>query len=274
MPFKLSLLPNPSKDFTTIIDWSDSNTHYTSSALLNLTITFNNAVDGARITAKIANIGTSTMSITWPLGVFGADTSIAAGTTKIITLTKIKNATYATLENTCNTSKTFTTSGTFTVPTGVTKAIIYITPSTGGGASATNPTTYPNVGISGGGGGYAANTTQQISVTPGLTYAVNVGAAGTAGSSSNGGNGGTTTITQGASTLVSVAGGQGGLMNGQAGLLGGSGINGGVNPFRTSSIGGTGGTPGYWWHSPIGNYLFPGTAPTAGTAAIVTVQFI
>lgn len=112
----------------------------------------------------------------------------------------------------------FTSSGTFTVPSNVTK--VYVEVWGGGGGSS------GNAGSSGAGGGYAAG---YLAVTPGAGVAVTVGAAGTAGASGSGaGAGGTSSI-----STVSATGGAAG--NGGPGA-------GGVGSGGTLNITGQGGT--------------------------------
>src|ERR1041384_1475161 len=81
-------------------------------------------------------------------------------------------------------SQTFTATGTWTAPGGVTSVVVKCWGGGGGGGgTAVNPS-------AGGGGAGGAFSTSTITVVPYTTYTVTVGAAGTAGSNS-GGNGGT-----------------------------------------------------------------------------------
>lgn len=107
----------------------------------------------------------------------------------------------------------FTSSGTWICPTGVTCIQVMGWGGGGGGAGGS--------GTKGAGGGGALLGTALLTVVPGTTYTITVGAGGAAGnggtqgsgnpaSSTNGGNGDTTTISTGGVTLLSFAGASGG----------------------------------------------------------------
>ena len=117
-------------------------------------------------------------------------------------------------------TQTFTSSGTFIVPPGVTSIIVecWGAGGAGGGSSANN-----NGGSGGGGGGYCINT---LTVTPGqvINYTVGTGNNGTVG---NGLAGGNTSFL----TVIATGGGGGGADKGAIGV-GGSGSGG------TSTVGG------------------------------------
>ena len=154
----------------------------------------------------------------------------------------------------------FTSSGTFTAPTGVTK--VYISMCGGGGGGTSN-----NNGNHGGGagGGYLLN--YPFTVTPGNGYTVTIGAGGAAGNPASAG--GTTSfdsisVTGGAggtqSTTPAVGGGVGlaaaSSTGGGPSFVGGSGSAGSGNDGR-----GGGGTPfGVGANGP------PGGAGTTGNA--------
>ena len=124
---------------------------------------------------------------------------------------------------------TITTSGTFTIPAGVTTVTAYLWGGGGGGGgSATSGANWSNGG--GGGGGACAFAT--FGVTAGNIYTVTIGAGGTAGTGT-GGTGGTTTFTGAAGTWT--AGG------GTGGTLAGTGSNGTFAGGAGSAVGtGTG----------------------------------
>src|SRR5690554_6195879 len=86
--------------------------------------------------------------------------------------------------------ETFTSSGTWTVPAGVTEITVEAWGAGGGGGGSNSN----NSGGSGGGGG--GHTTNTFSVTPGQSVAYTVGAGGAAGAANagTGGDGGQTTI--------------------------------------------------------------------------------
>ena len=128
----------------------------------------------------------------------------------------------------------FTSSGTFTVPAGVTQVSAVVVGGGGGGAGSDGDRNEGNTG--GGGGGLAYGT---FAVTAGESLTVTVGAAGAAGGEGDdGGAGGTTTIARGATTLLSGGGGQGGLERSTGARAGGA--SGGTE----RDGGGTGGSSG------------------------------
>jgi len=137
-------------------------------------------------------------------------------------------------EGTPQGQQVFTSSGTFTVPTGVTQVSAVVVGGGGGGAGSDGDRNEGNTG--GGGGGLAYGT---FTVSPGESLTVTVGAAGAAGpSGDDGGAGGTTTIARGATTLLSGGGGQGGQERETAARAGGA--SGGTE----RDGGGTGGSSG------------------------------
>jgi hypothetical protein len=116
----------------------------------------------------------------------------------------------------------FTTSGTYTVPTGVTAIEIEVIGGGGGGGF--------NGGGGGGGGGYAKGT---YNVTPGANLAVIIGVGGVSGASFR--DGGTTSV----ATYISATGGKTGIaVSYGGGGAGGVGIGGTIN--RTGGTGGSG----------------------------------
>jgi len=104
-----------------------------------------------------------------------------------------------------NNMQVFTSSGTFTPSSGVTKVFVEVWGAGGGGGGTGNGNF---IGAGGGGGGYTAGF---LTVTPSTTHTVTVGVAGTAGSSGGGtgGTGGTSSFA-GTSTTISSTGGGGG----------------------------------------------------------------
>lgn len=105
---------------------------------------------------------------------------------------------------------TYSTAGTYsyTVPAGITSIIATVVGAGGGGGSSV----FAGDGhgaANGGSGGYYQN--QTISVTPGETLTITIGAGGAGGTSGgDGGTGGTTSIYRGASSLYIATGGSGG----------------------------------------------------------------
>lgn len=131
---------------------------------------------------------------------------------------------------------TFTASGSWTCPEGVTT--VYIDACGGGGGGAYSS---PGAVGGGGGGGAAAVIGASISVTPGVTYTVTIGGPGAAGTSSsvNGMAGGATSF----GSLLVLNGGGGGLSSAGAGAGGGTGGNAGTAGVLNGGIsfGGAGG---------------------------------
>ena len=144
----------------------------------------------------------------------------------------------------------------FTVPAGVT-SISAVTVGGGGGAAGCLGTSNSS---GGGGGGGALSWTNNISVTPGETLTVEVGAGGVGGDStgSAGGDGGDTIISRSGTVLLSAGGGSGGLANAtpqqtvgnsaiggfQLGSADGGGNGGTGGPSRNNNGGGGGGGAG------------------------------
>lgn len=139
-------------------------------------------------------------------------------------------------------SQTFTASGTFTVPSGVTKLYVIGCGGGGGGGSAYSINT-TNIG-SGGGGGGAEATPKIINVLPSENISVVIGSGGA--SNSNGGNsifknfvfaGGKTGISASATTTASVSG-AGGIPSGSGGFGANGGASGNVYAGGSGSFNG------------------------------------
>ena len=153
-------------------------------------------------------------------------------------------------EGTAQGQQIFTTSGTFTVPAGVTQVSAVVV---GGGGGGGDSTAGDEPGAGGGGGGLAYGT---FTVTPGESLTVTVGTGGAGG---EGNNGNATTIARGATTLLSGGGGGGGSSTdgddsgggagGSSGGTerdgGGTGGQGGSTTDSTTGCGGGGGAAGY-----------------------------
>jgi len=105
-------------------------------------------------------------------------------------------------------SQVFTSSGTFTIPTGVTALKVTVDGGGGGGGGCTNYAQPPGSGSS---GGYAIS--YLTGLTSGGTLAVTIGAGG-AGATGNGSSGGTSSVASGTQTIstVSATGGGGGTV--------------------------------------------------------------
>jgi hypothetical protein len=115
--------------------------------------------------------------------------------------TKIPAATNRTVE--------FTSSGTFTVPSGVYSAEFLIVGAGAGGGGCDN--SVATRGSAGGGGGGGAVKQITLPVTPGSSYTITIGAKGTGGAiGAAGANGGFSEVLLGATSLMKAFGGQGG----------------------------------------------------------------
>lgn len=156
----------------------------------------------------------------------------------------------------------FTADGTFVVPPGVTTVYVSGAGGGGGGGGGAGRTSSPNSSGGGGGGGAGRSAYKQpVSVTPGASISIKIGAGGargaagsTGGSGGNGTAGGDTLF----GTLLSLPGGAGGGLgragdgaggaggspggawggDGIAGGRGGDGGSGGSCPFGTAGGGG------------------------------------
>lgn len=120
----------------------------------------------------------------------------------------------------------FTASGTFTIPTGITRVKMTIVGGGGGGGGGTSGTGCGDLPDAGGGvvGGGAA-VKWLTSLTPGNTLTVTRGAGGAGGASpgGNGTSGGTSSVASGTETITTVS-----ATGGAAGIGSGGGGNGGV----------------------------------------------
>ena len=141
--------------------------------------------------------------------------------------------------------QTFTSSGTFTIPAG--KSRLALIGSGGGGAGANGSDFYnSSQPAPGGGGGGGVFSVRELTVVPGDTYSVTIGAGGNIGSygsSFNPGNaGGTTNF----ANFVTANGGGGGLAVSNSAAAGGTvSISlGATGVTDVSSSGGNGGTGG------------------------------
>lgn len=127
----------------------------------------------------------------------------------------------------------FTSSGTWTAPSGVYSAKFLVVGAGGGGGGTTQLVTEYAMG---GGAGGGAVKQIDLSVTPGTSYTITIGAKGTGGSgAAAGGSGGFSEVLNGATSLIKCFGGAGGASTTGAGAE--------VNPTATQTMGGGGGRP-------------------------------
>ncbi|MBX9806497.1 MAG: choice-of-anchor D domain-containing protein, partial [Flavobacteriaceae bacterium] len=106
-------------------------------------------------------------------------------------------------------TQTFTTSGTFTVPAGVTNVTVE---AWGGGGAGGAALGNPSAGGGGAGGSYVKNTS--ITVVPNTSYTVTIGAGGLGNNTGNGGAGGSSWFnTTGTILAVGGTGGSGEITN-------------------------------------------------------------
>ena len=134
----------------------------------------------------------------------------------------------------------FTSSGTFTLPTGVTAIKATVVAGGGGGGATSNQS---GGGGGGGGGGYAIQFFTGL--TPGNTLSVTVGGGGAGNSGANGSTGGTSSVASGTQsiTTVSATGGSGGTWS-QSGNPGSGGGGGGTSGGAWALTGGSGSAGG------------------------------
>lgn len=140
-----------------------------------------------------------------------------------------------------NSGQAFTSSGTFTIPSGITKLKVTVLAGGGNGGSSSGVSPYQQVGGGGGAGGSAIKFFTGL--TPGATLAVTVGAAGGASSVASG----TQTI-----TTVSATAGSAGASNGGYSAAGGAG---GIGSGGDANIKGTPGFPSLCHLYNCGQYM-------------------
>jgi hypothetical protein len=183
------------------------------------------------------------------------------------------------LNNSASTTTTvsFTTVGGFnwTAPAGVT-SVSYLVVAGGGGGGSGNISSGRT--RSGGGGGAGGTLYGSLSVTPGTSYAIAIGAAGTGSTSESvwGTNGGNSTF----ASIVSYGGGGGGSSSNEAGQAGGSGggaattdIGGAASPAGQGNAGASGGpNSGSFYGGGGGGASSAGSTTTGGSGYVTAIS--
>jgi len=168
----------------------------------------------------------------------------------------------------------FASSGSWTVPQGVTKILVSgCAGGGGGGGGGASNSTSGGAGSGGGGGAGQFVIKQAISVTPGSTITITIGSGGSGGSGGapnggsggNGGNGGNTTLVTGSTTLLSLSAGAGGGGGGSAGGAAGLGYPSGSFGPDGAAFAGTGGMGA---SSPFGGGGGSGRGAGGGSAGL------
>lgn len=131
----------------------------------------------------------------------------------------------------------FTSSGTWTVPSGITKVDAYVV---GGGGAGGSYSASGSSGRGGGGGGGYCKLYKNITVTPGTNVSIVVGTGGEGGLTNTPTAGGTSWFK---SSTYSAAGGQPGIASGNS-AKGGDGGSGGGGINGTGGVAGEGGKDG------------------------------
>lgn len=155
----------------------------------------------------------------------------------------------------------FTGTDSWICPPGVTEVEYLVV--AGGGAGG-----YSSSGINGGGGGGGGVLSGTLAVTPGTSYAIAVGAGGTA-SPSSAGSGQNSSFTP---AIVASGGGYGGYASGPAGTAGGSGGSGGGGVGGTASQPYGTGTAGQGNNGGTGSTSSPDFS-AGGGGGVTTVGF-
>lgn len=153
---------------------------------------------------------------------------------QVLTTDGSSNLSFTTVETGGLSFASNTSSGTFTIPAGVTKVKVTIVGGGGGGGAAFGDSGCGQPGGGGGGGSGSTAYKWLTGLTPGNTIGVTVGGGGTAGSGGAGGTGGSSSIQSGTQTITTVTalGGLGGGYGNQAEGTAGQGqtpTNGDIN---------------------------------------------
>jgi hypothetical protein len=202
------------------------NSKFSNSVLIIGNTTFSNTINLAASGIKFSDSTTQTtaaVSYTLPT----ASDSVLGGV-KVGSGLTITSGVLSSTAGGFGNMQVFTSSGTFTVPAGVTKVKVHVT---GGGGGATM-----EPGTAGGGGGTAIKIISGL--TPGASITVTVGGGGGPASSYNGSGTGGTGGTSSFGGYCSATGGAGGVSVSQKGGAGGIGSNGDLNLAGDPGFGG------------------------------------
>lgn len=185
-------------------------------------------ITGTADEVDVANgAGTITIGIVNPLATSKGGTGATAAANAANGVIIADANAYVATSNLPHGSQLFTSSGTFTAPTGITK--VFITGvGGGGGGGGTDAVTE-----GGGGGGGEAVIKKPYTVIAGNNYTVTINGGGTAGSNGTGGTGGTSVFDS-----LTLAGGIGGTKGspGQGGLGVGGGLGTSINFDASASV--------------------------------------
>ncbi len=167
-------------------------------------------------------------------------------------------------------TETYSSSGTWTCPPGITSISVAVQGGGGGGGGGGSTSGYRG----GGGGGGACAFNSALTVEPGVTYTVIVGAGGSAGTTTGaGGAGGASSFSGGVISTLTANGGNGGAVGAASGstTAGGTASGGAVNrsggtgaPPKNTASGGGGGGAGT---NSNGGNASNATAGSAGTGS-------
>lgn len=200
----------------------------------------------------------------------GADVVVGANTTDTLTNKTIGAGGLGGLNPA---SQIFTSSGTFTIPAGVTTVKVTVTAGGGAGGAGSSGSN------SGGGGGSGSTSIKWLSgLTPGNTLTVTVGTGGAGAANAAGGNGTASSVASGTQTITTISTNFGsGSPQGAPAIAGGNGgaagtggdLNLGGTVGGSTEVVGFGGTgaPSFWGGgaSPGASGVGPaGSAPGAG----------
>jgi hypothetical protein len=224
--------------------------------------------------------GSADITIPLTLANTGVNNGVYGSNTQIPQLTvdkkgRVTSATALSLFTAQNTA-VFTSSGTWTVPQGVTTILVSGCAAGGGGGGGGTTNSSGGSAVSGAGGGAGQSVIKKsISVIPGHSLSITIGAGGAGGAGgaaggsngATGGAGGNTVLYDSTSstTLLTLTGGNGGgggyANSGNLGAIGGSGYpKGGDSPDSTAQ----GGISGVGGSTPFGG---GGTSSRASAAA-------